>query len=68
MKNKIIIATIKSWNIDNAYKFRELYKNKYEVIIFRDKKELNKKIINSINPKWIFFPHWSWIMPPEIYK
>lgn len=68
MKNKIIIATIKSWNIDNAYKFRELYKNKYEVIIFRDKKELNKEIINSINPRWIFFPHWSWIIPPEIYK
>lgn len=68
MKNKIIIATIKSWNIDNAYKFRELYKNKYEVTIFRDKKELNKEIINSINPRWIFFPHWSWIIPPEIYK
>ena len=68
MKEKIIIATIKSWNIDNAYKFRELYKNKYEVIIFRDKKELNKNIINSINPKWIFFPHWSWIIPSEIYK
>ena len=68
MKNKIIIATIKSWNIDNAYKFRELYKNKYEVTIFTDKKELNKEIINSINPKWIFFPHWSWIIPLEIYK
>lgn len=68
MKNKIIIATIKSWNIDNAYKFRELYKNKYEVTIFKDKKELNKEIINSINSKWIFFPHWSWIIPPEIYK
>ncbi|MBA7574079.1 Methionyl-tRNA formyltransferase [subsurface metagenome] len=68
MKNKIIIATIKSWNIDNAYKFREFYKNKYEVTIFTDKKELNKEIINSINPKWIFFPHWSWIIPLEIYK
>jgi len=68
MKEKIIIATIKSWNIDNAYKFRELYKDKYEVSIFTEKKELNKEIIYNINPKWIFFPHWSWIIPPEIYK
>ena len=68
MKEKIIIATIKSWNIDNAHKFKKLYKNEYEVIIITNKNDLKKGIINSINPKWILFPHWSWIIPPEIYK
>jgi methionyl-tRNA formyltransferase len=68
MKEKIIIATIKSWNIDNAFKFRELYKNKYEVIILDDKDKFKKEIIDSINPKWIFFPHWSWLIQPEIYN
>jgi len=65
---KIVIATIKSWNIRNAYKFKELYKDKYEVVIITDKKELNKKNIGRINPEWIFLPHWSWIIPPELYE
>ena len=68
MKEKIIIATVKSWNIKNAFRFKELYKNKYEVIILDDKDKFKKEIIDSINPKWIFFPHWSWLIQPEIYN
>jgi len=65
---KVVIATIKSWNIRKAYKFKELYKDKYEVVIITDKRELSEKNIRSINPEWIFFPHWSWIIPPELYE
>ena len=65
---KVVIATIKSWNSRNAYKFKELYKDKYEVVIITDKRELSEKNIRSINPEWIFFPHWSWIIPPELYE
>ncbi len=68
MKKKIVIATIKSWNIRNAYKFKELYKDKYEVLVITDKRELNEKNITGINPEWIFLPHWSWIIPPELYE
>jgi len=67
MKEKIIIATVKSWNIKNAFRFKELYKNKYEVIILDDKNKFKKEIIDKINPRWIFFPHWSWLIPPGIY-
>ena len=65
---KVVIATIKSWNIRKAYKFKELYKDKYEVVIITDKRELSKKNVSRINPEWIFFPHWSWIIPPELYE
>jgi methionyl-tRNA formyltransferase len=68
MKEKIIIATIKSWNIKNAYKLKVLYKNKYEIIILTKKEELFKDTIAKFNPKWIFFPHWSWLIHPEIYN
>ena len=68
MKEKIIIATIKSWNINNAYKFKELYKDEYEVVILTNKNELKKEFIDNINSKWLFLPHWSWIIPPEIYQ
>jgi len=32
-----------------------------------NKKDLNRDHLNSINPEHIFFPHWSYIIPEEIY-
>jgi methionyl-tRNA formyltransferase len=32
-----------------------------------DKKALNIPFINKIKPKYIFFPHWSYIIPKDIY-
>ncbi len=67
-KEKIIIATIKSWNILNAYKLKKRLKNNYLVFVFTNKKELNYKSIKRINPKYIFFTHWSWLIPKNIYE
>jgi len=67
MKN-VIISTIKSWNISNAVKFQELYKDKYKIFVFTQKNELNYEIIKDIKPEYIFFPHWSWIIPEKIYR
>jgi len=68
MKKRIAIATIKSWNIKNAYKFKELYKDKCEVIILTNKEKFTENTIAKFNPEWIFYPHWSWLIPPEIYN
>jgi methionyl-tRNA formyltransferase len=67
-KEPIIITTIKSWNIQNAKDFKSKLADKYKIIIFTDKKELNSKKIRKINPKYIFFPHWSWKIPINIWK
>ncbi|MEQ8189542.1 MAG: methionyl-tRNA formyltransferase [Candidatus Eremiobacterota bacterium] len=66
-RNRILIATIKSWNINNAFKFKNSYEEKYDIIIFSKKDELDYDKINEINPKYIFFPHWSWIIPEKVY-
>ena len=29
----------------------------------RDKKDLKQKLLNDLNPRYIFFPHWSHIVP-----
>ncbi|MFW6030249.1 MAG: methionyl-tRNA formyltransferase, partial [Halanaerobiales bacterium] len=63
----IIIATIKSWNIKNTDEFIE--KNlEYNIKLITDKENLNLKNIEDFNPDYIFFPHWSWIIPEEIYS
>lgn len=68
MKKKIIIATIKSWNIENARKFAALYKKKCETKIITQKENLTYEKIREIKPDYIFFPHWSWIIPESIWQ
>lgn len=63
---KIAIATIKSWNIRNAVKFKE-DNNNIETFIITNKDELTYEKVRAINPEYIFFPHWSWIIPQDIY-
>jgi methionyl-tRNA formyltransferase len=26
------------------------------------------KLLKNVNPRYIFFPHWSWIVPDKIVK
>lgn len=37
-------------------------------VVIDNKKDLNRDHLNSINPKHIFFPHWSYIIPDEIFE
>jgi len=39
---------------------------KYKFVLIRNKQRLTYKNIKKINPKIIFFPDWSWIVPTEI--
>lgn len=62
-----IIATIKSWNIDNCKKLEERFPN-HNFRIVTKKEELTYKNLSDIKPKFIFFPHWSWMIPEDVYK
>ncbi|MEA2099793.1 MAG: methionyl-tRNA formyltransferase [Campylobacterota bacterium] len=67
MRN-IIIATIKEWNISNYFLLKELYSEKYNFHLIINQNELTKQYVDKLNPKYIFFPHWSWIINKTIYK
>jgi methionyl-tRNA formyltransferase len=66
--HNIVITTIKEWNISNYFKLKEVYKDKYNFHLITQKDELIIEEINKLKPKYIFFPHWSWIIPKEIYN
>ncbi len=55
--HKYIIATIKDWNIDQYNK--STYKKSKNWFLVTDTKKLTFGYVKSINPKYIFFPHWS---------
>jgi methionyl-tRNA formyltransferase len=63
----ILIATTKSWNIANAVKLTKMYQDKYHVRIITCRHGFNRQVVDYIKPDFIFLPHWSWIVPPEIY-
>ena len=67
MSDNILVATIKSWNIENYYKIKEEYKN-YNWHLIKNKEELTYDSLNKIKPMYVLFPHWSWIIPQEIYE
>ena len=33
-----------------------------------DKKQLTEAYLEDIKPKYIFFPHWSYLIPKNIYE
>lgn len=65
---KVIIASTKSWNIQNAINLTSKKNREIDVTIFSEKEELNTESVLKIDPDYIFFPHWSWIIPKEIYE
>lgn len=56
-----LIVTKKNWHYCN---FLKLKSKKF--ILINDKKKFTYKNLKKINPKLIFFPHWSWKVPKKI--
>lgn len=67
-KRNIVIATLKSWNVKNAFKFKKRFVNGYRVFIFQEKDELCFSVLKKINPEYVFLPHWSWMVPENIFS
>ena len=64
---KNIVATIKSWNIEN-FKRLKAEDVDHEWILIDRREDLIPDKIKEISPGYIFFPHWSWRVSPDIYQ
>lgn len=64
--NNYIVATTKNWNIENFNKFSKTLPGNW--ILITEKSKLTYDYVMQINPKYIFFPHWSWIVPKDIVE
>ena len=63
----IVIVTIKEWNISNYFQLKKNFEDKFKFKLITNKDDLSQKNIERLNPKYIFFPHWSWIISKELY-
>jgi methionyl-tRNA formyltransferase len=59
-----VVATVKPWNIEYFKQWQSAKADHWHLLSQVD--QLNLQNLNKINPKYIFFPHWSWIVPKEI--
>ena len=61
-----LITTLKSWNIKNAEELRNTdTSHKWDIIT--EKEDFTPERVREINPRYIFVPHWSWMIPREIW-
>jgi len=63
----IVVATIKSWNIQNFKHLRDKFSENYDFILIENQSELSYQYLADLSPRFVFFPHWSWIIPNKIY-
>lgn len=64
----IVIATLKTWNIEYSKKLIKKYQGEHRISLITSKEELTEEVLSDINPDYVFFPHWSYIIPAKIYE
>lgn len=62
-----VIATTKSWNIQNSERLMARFPEDSFCLI-TDKEELTYELLVKLKPRYVFFPHWSWIIPSQIFE
>ncbi|WP_316863027.1 methionyl-tRNA formyltransferase [uncultured Cohaesibacter sp.] len=63
--SKIVIASSKDW-FEKAEKSAEF--DQLDVHWIHNKHDLTIERLEDLQPRYIFFPHWNWIIPEEIYQ
>ena len=61
-----IFCAYRKWSLELYEELSKKYGKK--LILIKNPKKLTFSKIQKINPKFIFFPDWSWIVPKEIFK
>lgn len=61
-----VIATSRSWNEVLARRLEESTGHNFHLITCKD--SLTLEHLNSIKPRYVFFPHWSYLIGSEIYE
>lgn len=64
MTSNYIIATIKEWNVEQYKKVTPMLAGNWSII--NDPSQLTLEHLRVLKPKYIFFPHWSWLVPEDI--
>lgn len=62
--NTYIVATVKPWNVNAFERYAPSLPGKW--LLLTNPEELTARNLQHLKPRYIFFPHWSWIVPSEV--
>jgi methionyl-tRNA formyltransferase len=65
MSEAYLVATTKPWNIEEYMRFVASAEGQWHLV--EDRRMLTRALIEQIKPRYVFFPHWSWKVPPEVF-
>ena len=65
--HSVVITSNRKWNKE-IFKKLSISHTTYNWFWIDDKDNLKVKFLDKIKPKYIFFPHWSFKIPDEIYS
>lgn len=61
-----LVATLHDWNINLFNERVKSWPGQWHLIT--DKKDLTYDKLQALKPRYVFFPHWSWIVPSDIIQ
>lgn len=64
-KGQYVLATSRSWNEAMAGRLSQRCNARFDLIT--GKAELTAANLNQLKPRYLFFPHWSYMIPATIY-
>jgi methionyl-tRNA formyltransferase len=62
--NRYVVATVKAWNLDAYHRHVAAWPGAWTLI--ERPEDLTPERLAALEPRYVFLPHWSWIVPPEI--
>lgn len=68
VRPSIVVCTQKSWNAELAEELKKKYDGVYDVCVITKKEELCPQVLKPLAPDYIFFPHWSYIIPESVFE
>jgi methionyl-tRNA formyltransferase len=66
MNVRYVVATIKPWNIEAFHRRCAKLPGQWELIDSKEALTIDR--LRDIRPRYVFFPHWSWGVPPQILE
>lgn len=66
MSNVLVVAQSKVWNPELILNLRKAVD--YEVVEIARPAQLSFKFLSELNPRFVFFPHWSSMVSSDIYE
>ena len=62
---RILVATTRSWNIREFHRWSR--QTTHTTCLVTSPDQLRSADIAQFNPDYVFFPHWSWRIKPELF-